>query len=107
MRFWELCEGILGKVRVGKYQISILDHVKERLRQRNLKPWHISRILDKIPSLQSEIDKLELREGFFIIDQRLNISVAMSRYSENNLTMITIINSSKPYAKDVDKFFYI
>lgn len=107
MRFWELCEGVLTRVQVGKYRVAILDHVRDRLRQRNLRTWHISRILDKLPSLESEIDKLEIREGFFIIDRRLNVSVAMSRRNDENLTMITIIDTDKPYAREVDKFFYI
>lgn len=107
MRFRELCEGVLTRIQVGKYRVAILDHVKDRLKQRNLRTWHISRILDKLPEFEAQIDQLEIREGFFIIDRRLKISVAMSRRDDKNLTMITIINTDKPYAREVDKFFYI
>lgn len=107
MRFWELYEGVLTTIQVGKYRVAILDHVRDRLRERNLRTWHISRILDKLPTLEKEIDKLEIREGFFVIDRKLNVSIAMSRYNEENLTMITIIDSSTPHAREVDKFFYI
>lgn len=107
MRAWELFEGVLTKVQVGEYQVVILDHVRDRLKQRNLRTWHISRILDKLPNLYNQIDQLELREGFFVIDKRLKISVGMSKYDENILTMITIIDTETPYAKNVDTNFYI
>jgi hypothetical protein len=107
MRFWELNEGVLTRIQVGKYRVAILDHVRDRLRERNLKTWHISRILDKLPNLEKEIDQLEIREGFFVIDRKLNISIGMSRLNKENLTMITIIDTSTPHAREVDKFFYI
>ena len=107
MRFWELNEGVLTSIQVGKYRVAILDHVRDRLKERNLRTWHISRILDKLPNLEKEIDQLEIREGFFIIDRKLNVSIAMSRRDEKNLTMITIIDSGTPHAREVDKFFYI
>jgi hypothetical protein len=102
MRAWELFEGVLTRVQVGKYQVVILDHVKDQLRKRNLRTWHISRILDKLPDLYNQIDQMELRQGFFVIDRKLQISLGMSRYNENTLTMITIIDTETPYAKDVD-----
>jgi hypothetical protein len=107
MRAWELSEGVLTRVQVGEYQVVILDHVRDRLRQRNLRTWHISRILDKLPDLYNQIDQLEIRQGFFVIDRKLKISAGMSRYNENTLTLITIIDTETPYAKDVDTNFYI
>ena len=107
MRFWELYEGVFTRIPVGKYHVSILDHVKDRLKERKLKSWHISRILNKLPNLEKEIDQTEIREGFFVIDRKLNVSIGMSRRDDKNLTMITIIDTSTPYAREVDKFFYI
>jgi hypothetical protein len=107
MRYWELYEGVLTTIQVGKYRITVLDHVKERLKQRKLKPWHITRILDKLSTIENDIDQMELREGFFVIDRKLNISLGMSRADENSLTLITIIDSGTPHAKDVNRYFYI
>lgn len=107
MKVYELFEGVLGSVQIGKYRVTILDHVKERLKQRNLTPQHITKILGRLASIKSEIDQLELREGFFVVDRESNVSLGMSRYGQDHLTLITVIDSSKPYAKNVDKYFYI
>lgn len=107
MTVYELLEGILKTIRVGKYRVAVLDHVRDRARTRKLKTWHIARILERLPSLESEIDDLELRQGFFVVDRKLNVSLGMSRYSKNDLTLITVIDSSNPYAKDVNTYFYV
>lgn len=107
MKAWELFEGILATVPVGKYRVSILDHVKDRVKERNINPSHVTAILKKVPSLESDIDQLDFREGFFVVDRANNVSLGMSRYRTKDLTLITVINSSKPYAKDVEKYFYI
>jgi hypothetical protein len=107
MRAWELFEGVLTTVQVGKYKVTILDHVRDQLRKRNLKTWHISRIFDRLHTLENSIDKMEPRQGFFVIDRKLQVSLGMSRKDENNLTLITIIDTKTPYAKDVDTDFYI
>jgi len=107
MRIWELTEAVLGNVRIGKYNVVILTHVKDRLKDRKLNSSHLTRLLKSIPKFEDKIDQLEPREGFFIVDQKLNISIGASRYNNDTITVITIINSSKPYARDVDKYFYI
>jgi len=107
MKIRELTEGVLGNVKIGKYNIAILTHVKDRLKKRKLTPQHLTRLLKSIPRFEDKIDQLEIREGFFIVDQKLNISIGASRYNNDTLTIITIIDSSKPYARGVDKYFYI
>jgi len=107
MKIWHLTEDILGHIRIGKYDVAILSHVKDRLKDRNLNTQQLSKLVKSIPKFENEIDKLDFREGFFIIDQKLQISIGASRYGKNKITVITIINSAKPYTREVDKFFYI
>jgi hypothetical protein len=107
MRISELFESIAKVIKVGDLKISILSHVGDQLRSRSIRPTDADRILKKIPQFKDEINQLENRQGFFIVHEHKEISLGMSKYGENDITWITVINTATPYAKGVDKIFYV
>lgn len=102
-----IVEGVVKEVRLGGYILQIVDHVIDRVRQRQINPRSIDRVLKQIPGIENQIKDLGIREGFFVVSPSNNISIAFAKSSENKLRMITVIKTQTPYARGVDKIITV
>lgn len=109
MRYIEikLHETAIAKFQVGPYQLEIMTHIKDRLKDRKLKPWHLANIVSQIPSIKDEIDNVETGYSFFIVNKKLKVSLGVTKKSDSILQARTIIDTDTPYAKNVNTIIYV
>ena len=110
MRIAELVESIVTEginrvLRVGNFDVAMLDHAVQQMRDRGIRFAEVDRILKKMLRYSDEISQMETREGFFVIHHHKKISLGVSKMPDNKLTLITVIDTETPYAKGVDKSF--
>ncbi len=107
MKITEITESIAKVLPVGDYTVKFTAHLFEQMKKRKLTTRDLSTVLSKFDNIKDELDNLPVYDSCHVIDKTQQVSLGIRKTKENELVAVTIINTSTPYARGVDTFFYV
>ena len=103
MRYFQIIsEDVFGDLKIDPFLIKIDQHALDQTANRRIIPQHVDKMLEKLSQIKDDIYSMRNGNAFFVVDEKLQLSLGIRKENNSKLLLKTVINSSRPYHRGVE-----